>query len=112
GLPVISEVVPIVVTVGLAFIGYRLATARKDELQKLFSSFSRRDNEEKNQEVLERRAGENFRRYKILDTSVIIDGRIYDIVKTGFLEGTLLIPQFVLHELQHIADSSDSLKRV
>lgn len=49
--------------------------------------------------------------YKILDTSVIIDGRIADICETGFLEGTLLIPQFVLRELQHIADSSDPLKR-
>mgnify|MGYP001607848165 CR=1 FL=1 len=49
--------------------------------------------------------------YKILDTSVIIDGRIADICETGFLEGTLLIPQFVLRELQHVADSSDPLKR-
>lgn len=48
---------------------------------------------------------------KILDTSVIIDGRIYDICKTGFIEGTLLIPEFVLEELRHIADSSDVLKR-
>ncbi|RMF92303.1 MAG: PIN domain nuclease [Candidatus Schekmanbacteria bacterium] len=49
--------------------------------------------------------------YKILDTSVIIDGRIYDICETDFLEGVLIVPQFVLRELQHIADSSDSLKR-
>ena len=50
--------------------------------------------------------------YKILDTNVIIDGRISDICKTGFLEGKLLIPVFVLEELQHIADSADSLRRV
>ena len=49
--------------------------------------------------------------YKVLDTSVIIDGRIADICETGFLEGTLIVPQFVLHELQQIADSSDGLKR-
>ncbi len=48
---------------------------------------------------------------KILDTSVIIDGRIADITETGFLEGALIIPQFILNELQHIADSSDSIKR-
>ena len=48
---------------------------------------------------------------KILDTSVIIDGRIADISETGFMEGPLLIPQFVLGELQHIADSHDPLKR-
>jgi len=49
---------------------------------------------------------------KILDTSVIIDGRIADIVETGFLSGTLIIPQFVLQELQHIADSPDQTRRV
>lgn len=49
--------------------------------------------------------------YKILDTSVIIDGRIADVVETGFLEGTLVVPQFILKELQHIADSSESVKR-
>lgn len=49
--------------------------------------------------------------YKLLDTSVIIDGRIADISATGFMEGTFVVPQFVLSELQHIADSSDTLKR-
>lgn len=48
---------------------------------------------------------------KILDTSVIIDGRIADVCDTGFIEGTFIIPQFILQELQHIADSSDSMKR-
>ena len=48
---------------------------------------------------------------KIIDTSVIIDGRIADIIRTGFLEGPIVIPEFVLVELRHIADSSDSLKR-
>jgi uncharacterized protein YacL len=51
------------------------------------------------------------RSYKILDTSVIIDGRISDIAETGFLDGTIVIPQFVLRELQLVADSADSLKR-
>src|SRR5262245_43515694 len=51
------------------------------------------------------------RRYKILDTSVIIDGRIADVCETGFIDGTLVIPQFVLKELQLVADSSDSMKR-
>ena len=49
--------------------------------------------------------------YKILDTSVIIDGRIADICETGFVDGILIIPQFVLRELQQVADSADSLKR-
>jgi uncharacterized protein YacL len=51
------------------------------------------------------------RRYKVLDTSVIIDGRIADVCETGFIDGTLVIPQFVLKELQLVADSGDSLKR-
>jgi uncharacterized protein YacL len=49
--------------------------------------------------------------FKILDTSVIIDGRIADIAETGFLDGVLVIPQFVLRELQLVADSADSMKR-
>jgi uncharacterized protein YacL len=48
---------------------------------------------------------------KILDTSVIIDGRIADVCETGFLEGVFLLPQFILQELQHIADAPDSMKR-
>jgi uncharacterized protein YacL len=57
------------------------------------------------------RVTDKQRRYKILDTSVVIDGRIADLCATGFLDGTLVIPQFVLKELQLVADSSDSLKR-
>jgi len=57
------------------------------------------------------RASGPQRRYKILDTSVIIDGRIADVCETGFLDGTLVVPQFVLKELQLVADSADSLKR-
>ena len=70
---------------------------------------------EENQETKVNLVKENLlpnSNYKILDTNVIIDGRISDICKTGFLEGKLLIPVFVLEELQHIADSADSLRRV
>jgi uncharacterized protein YacL len=58
----------------------------------------------------ERSAGAK-RNIKILDTSAIIDGRIADVVETGFLEGTLLVPEFVLRELQIVADSSDNSRR-
>jgi uncharacterized protein YacL len=57
------------------------------------------------------RAAGPRKRYKVLDTSVIIDGRIADICETGFMDGTIVIPQFVLKELQLVADSSDSMKR-
>jgi uncharacterized protein YacL len=56
-------------------------------------------------------AGAEIEHCKVLDTNVIIDGRIADICKAGFVEGTIYIPGFVLDELQHIADSSDALKR-
>jgi len=55
--------------------------------------------------------GEVRKIYKILDTSIIIDGRIADLCETGFIDGVLVVPQFVLKELQYIADSSDSMKR-
>jgi uncharacterized protein YacL len=48
---------------------------------------------------------------KLVDTSALIDGRLNEVVSAGFLEGTLIVPRFVLHELQHIADSSDVLRR-
>jgi uncharacterized protein YacL len=57
------------------------------------------------------RDGIDARDVKIVDTSAIIDGRIADVAETGFLDGTLVVPQFVLRELQHIADSSDALRR-
>lgn len=57
------------------------------------------------------RGQETEEHLKILDTSVIIDGRIADVCEAGFLDGVFLVPQFILQELQHIADSPDSLKR-
>lgn len=59
----------------------------------------------------ESRAGKTTNNLKILDTSVIIDGRILEICQTKFIEGTLVIPRFVLNELQHIADSTEPLRR-
>lgn len=56
-------------------------------------------------------SSENNEYLKLVDTSVIIDGRIADICETGFIDGVFVIPQFILQELQHIADSPDSLKR-
>ncbi|TFG63650.1 MAG: TRAM domain-containing protein [Nitrospirales bacterium] len=56
-------------------------------------------------------SGEQRLKLKLLDTSVIIDGRIADLCETGFIEGTLIVPHFILQELQHISDSSDGLKR-
>src|SRR5690625_7354382 len=78
-------------------------------------SVNRKENEEqvitkRNDTVLPETTNKGTRP-KILDTSVIIDGRIADICQTNFLEGTIIIPQCILGELQHIADSSHALKR-
>ncbi|MFD1178893.1 PIN/TRAM domain-containing protein [Paenibacillus puldeungensis] len=85
------------------YIGLYVGLAKKEELSSLWKS-----GKWGNTVVEEERRTQE---HKILDTSVIIDGRIADICKTGFIEGTIVIPEFVLEELQHIADSSDLLKR-
>lgn len=115
-IPFVNSVLPILLMIFLGYFGMRMGTTRIDEWKKIFAPRNKKVEQElPNQfesQLLERKSGDNFHKYKILDTSVIIDGRIYDIAKTGFLEGTLMIPNFVLYELQYIADSGDSLKRV
>ncbi len=66
---------------------------------------------EKNPEIFRQESVASAPNSKILDTSVIIDGRIADLVQTGFFDGVCILPHFILKELQHIADSSDSIKR-
>ena len=102
-IPVLSDLLPIIVSTLLGYLGFRVGYKKRDELISFFSL----GRLSKDKGKKESRDAE----YKILDTSVIIDGRIADICRTGFLEGTLVIPGFVLEELQHIADSSDVLKR-
>ncbi|MGM0238362.1 MULTISPECIES: PIN/TRAM domain-containing protein [Enterococcus] len=110
-IPFVNSALPVLLMILLGYFGFRVGTTRIDEWRKIFSTKKKTEESNENK-VLERKAGDNFRKYKILDTSVIIDGRIYDIARTGFLEGVLMIPNFVLYELQYIADSGDSLKRV
>ncbi|EOT46637.1 pili retraction protein pilT [Enterococcus sulfureus ATCC 49903] len=111
-LPFVNSIVPVIMMFILGYLGFRLGTTRMDEWRKMFTPKTKKNEETADSQLLDRKSSEAFRKYKILDTSVIIDGRIYDIAQTGFLEGVLLIPNFVLFELQYIADSSDSLKRV
>ncbi len=103
---IVSDVLPIFVTVLAGYWGFQVGFKKRDELISLFSI-----NKLKSKKEMEETEIDPNVRLKILDTSVIIDGRIADICQTGFLEGTLVIPYFVLEELQHIADSSDALKR-
>ncbi|PEJ47396.1 MULTISPECIES: PIN/TRAM domain-containing protein [unclassified Bacillus (in: firmicutes)] len=105
-LQYVSSIIQIVVTILLGYLGFQVGIKKREELLSLFtlSSRSAKKKAAEEQEIAEIPV-------KILDTSVIIDGRIADICQTGFIEGTIVIPQFVLAELQYIADSSDTLKR-
>ncbi|MBM7646747.1 uncharacterized protein YacL [Scopulibacillus daqui] len=104
---VISTVLPLFVYIFLGYFGFQVGFKKRDELINLFHISARVKDKKKDNED----GQSSGKMLKILDTSVIIDGRIADICQTGFLEGILVIPRFVLEELQHIADSSDALKR-
>lgn len=103
----ISQTVPLFFTVILGYLGFQVGFRRREELANVIQPGRRERRKE--EEVEEKTISQS--KPKVLDTSVIIDGRIADICQTNFLEGPLIIPQFVLGELQHIADSSDVLKR-
>lgn len=114
GIPFVGPLLSIILSVFLGYLGLIIGTRRKEEVLGFFNIFPKfRDKSEKGEKQKEskNRLPDVSPNYKVLDTSVIIDGRIADIVQTGFVEGILLIPSFVLEELRHIADSSDLLKR-
>ncbi len=99
----LSLLLTIIIYLFLGYLGMSIATKRWKELS--WSELVRKIQKDKSQTYSVQSSP------KILDTSVIIDGRIFDICKTGFIEGPLIIPNFILEELRHIADSSDTLKR-
>ncbi len=123
-LPIVGPFIPIVLSIILALTGAKVASHKSKDILGLFYRSRPQGNglpagtEEMAQDQQEdavldadslpvELAASN----KLLDTSVIIDGRISDILKTGFMEGNLVIPHFVLDELQRLSDSSDNLKR-
>lgn len=108
-IPVISSVLPTILFVILGYLGFQVGFKQREEFITALQSTKASGVKKKEAEEADTAAQNTM--YKILDTSVIIDGRIADISATGFLEGILVVPQFVLTELQHIADSSDTLKR-
>ncbi|WP_040458885.1 PIN/TRAM domain-containing protein [Limosilactobacillus antri] len=109
-IPVINNVLPILLMVVFSYYGFKIGTSRLDDWKNLVTQ--RRNKEAGGPHAVIKQQDANYHHYKILDTNILIDGRIYDLVKTGFLEGTLLVPNFVLYELQYIADSGESIKRV
>lgn len=106
-IEVVSQVLPFFIMILLGYLGFQVGFRRREEFITLLRSNKKDKRRQESDEELE----QVIPKPKILDTSVIIDGRIADICQTNFLEGTIVIPQFVLGELQHIADSSDTLKR-
>ncbi|NLI92341.1 MAG: PIN/TRAM domain-containing protein [Peptococcaceae bacterium] len=113
-VPFIGPVLSVIIRIFLGYVGLIIGIKRKDDILGFFNFIPKLKGEKSEKERGKESKGRiksSSQDYKILDTSVIIDGRIADIVKTGFLDGILLIPGFVLEELRHIADSSDMLKR-
>ncbi len=99
------EILPFVVAIVFSLLGMSTVAARRRDLAALFANRL----PTRSQEIAAPIA--NDERNVLLDTSVVIDGRIADIGRTGFITATMLVPRFVLNELQHIADSSDALRR-
>lgn len=99
-IPIVSEVISFALAIILGYLGFQIGMKKHSEVLDLLPK-------QNDKEQTESFQGQK----KLLDTSAIIDGRIVDVVKTGFIEGELSVPQFVLDELQLIADSTDSMKR-
>lgn len=108
-IPYVGSVISILLYGMLGYLGLTIGMSNKDTISEkvrdLTSLAAKRNVKPK--DVVKEYTGIP----KVLDTSVIIDGRILDIAKAGFIEGPLVVPVFVLEELQHIADSADGLKR-
>lgn len=108
-IPYLGVVASIVLYILFGYLGVTIPNRKIEDISTSLGNFT--GNIGTGKKSHKERSKESGGCPKILDTSVIIDGRIADIVKTGFIEGPLIIPVFVLEELQHIADSSDGLKR-
>ncbi|KRK79789.1 PIN/TRAM domain-containing protein [Companilactobacillus nodensis] len=113
-----ANIIPVILMIIFGFLGFRMGTSRRNDW-KSFSITKRKATEPEDNkkdmdydgEIMRRSSKKDFYPYKILDTSVVIDGRIHQLAQTGFLEGKIMVPDFVVHELQLISDSSDNQKR-
>lgn len=118
----LGHVLPFVGSVLFGYLGVTIAVLRKNDIAHLFQTTLLRRGRERDEERNERHERHKDREKEqtaqpapalhiLLDTSTIIDGRIADISQTGFIIGTLVVPRFVLNELQRIADSADTMRR-
>lgn len=116
-LPIAGPYIPVISSLVLALIGAKVALRKRDDIISFFTRVPglKRDRNAVLSRELDSENGPVYDRIysnnKLLDTSVIIDGRVMDILAAGFLDGRLIVPNFVLAELQKLADSSDSMKR-
>lgn len=114
-LPIVGPFIPIFLSLILSIIGAKLALRKHTDIVGFFNRIPMHKNskiENDKENVLNGPLGDRFySSNKLVDTSVIIDGRIMDIMTAGFLDGQIVVPNFVLLELQTLADSSDSMKR-
>jgi uncharacterized protein YacL len=122
-----GRILPLVGAIVFSFLGVALGVQRKNDIAHLFQTgiFSRRNRDRDEEREKERGKDKDKDKERdkaavnhtealspiLLDTSAIIDGRIADISQTGFISGTLIVPRFVLNELQHIADAADTMRR-
>ena len=115
-LPIVGPFIHIVLSLVLSVVGAKLALRKHNDIVEFFNRIPSRKTAKpapaQESDVLEGPLGDRlYSSNKLLDTSVIIDGRVMDIMAAGFLDGMLVVPNFVLEELQKLSDSSDNLKR-
>lgn len=115
-LPLVGPYIPIVLSLILSVIGAKLALRKHNDIVSFFNRIPSRKAVKTpatdDEDVLAGPLGDRlYSSNKLLDTSVIIDGRLMDIMASGFLDGKLVVPNFVLEELQKLSDSADNLKR-
>lgn len=106
-IPILSTIIPFLLMMLAVYIGYSISSKREADIFKFFTRKKVPSAEKPDKK--DKRKPKNYA--KLLDTSVLIDGRIFDILKTGFLDGEIIVPNFVLLELQLLSDSNDNLKR-
>jgi uncharacterized protein YacL len=106
--PPLGNILPVITTLVFSYLGVITFVSRQKELRSFIRPGTRGQGIEEDS-VEPNNLGDSRR--ILVDTSTIIDGRIYDIARTGFLPGRLLIPRFVLNELQYVSDSADNLRR-
>lgn len=115
-LPLIGPFIPIVLSLVLSIVGAKLALRKHNDIVSFFNRIPNKKTVKapvaEGKDVLAGPLGDRlYSSNKLLDTSVIIDGRVMDIMAAGFLDGMLVVPNFVLEELQKLSDSADNLKR-